>query len=255
MTTPLILLTNDDGFYAPGIKALEATLAQVGEVMVVAPDRQRSGVGRAITLRRPLRARGRGPGRWAVDGTPTYCVYLALHHLLDQRPDLVVSGINSGPNLADDVFYSGTVAGAMEAASVGVPAMAVSLVGHPPTDYEPAAAFASLVARWLLARPLPEGTVLNVNVPETQGAAVPGYRWTRGGRRDYRHQVTVQSDPWGTQHYWLGGPLLYHFPVAGSDCEAIDAGLAALTPLSRDLTDHGALAQLEQVRLEEIEGR
>jgi len=241
---PLLLLTNDDGIYAHGLKALEVALGALGEVAVVAPASDQSGVGRSITLRRPLRATPRGPGRWAVDGTPTDCVYLAIHHLLDRTPDLVVSGINRGPNLADDVFYSGTVAGAMEAASVGVPAMAVSLVGHPPTEYGPAAAFAAEVARWLLQNPLPSGRVLNVNVPDTQGAPIKGYRWTRSGRRDYRHQVSVAKDPRGREYYWLGGPLLYHYPVSGSDCEAIDEGLAALTPLGGDLTDHELLEAL-----------
>lgn len=250
MSRPLLLLTNDDGIFAHGLRALEEALQAVGEVVVVAPASEQSGVGRSITLRRPLRATPRGPGRWAVDGTPTDCVYLAVHHLLKRRPDLVISGINRGPNLADDVLYSGTVAGAMEAASVGLAAMAVSVVAHPPKDYEPAADFARGVARWLLAHPLPSGRILNVNVPDTDGAPVKGYRWTRGGRRDYRHRVTVSKDPRGREYYWLGGPLLHHFPVNGSDCDATEEGFAALTPLGYDLTDHTLLERLDGTSIE-----
>ncbi len=249
MSAPLILVTNDDGFDAPGIQALAEAMSGLGEVAVVAPDRQRSGVGRAISLGRPLRARPRGTLRWCVDGTPVDCVYLAVHELLPRRPTLVMSGINRGPNLADDAGYSGTVAGAMEGCLVGIPSVAVSLVSWRPSNYDPAAAFAARVARYVLGAGLPRRTVLNVNVPETQGEPVPGYRWAVGGERDYGHRVTARDDPRGVPYYWLGSARLGQRPVDGSDCEAIEAGFASLTPLGLDLTNHGALVDLGEVEL------
>ncbi len=252
---PLILVTNDDGYDAPGLHALATACAALGEVAVVAPDANRSGVGRGISLGRPLRARVRAPLRWAVDGTPVDCVYLGVHTLLGRRPDLVVSGINRGPNLADDVGYSGTVAGAMEAAIVGIPAIAFSLVCWEPQTYEPAATFAASVSRWALANPLARRTVLNVNVPDTGAGPVPGYRWTVGGVRDYGHIVTERHDPRGVPYYWLGGKHLGHTPVEGSDCEAIEAGLASLTPLDLDLTDHRVLDRLRDVELPDFPRR
>ncbi len=247
--TPLILVSNDDGYDAPGITALAEAMSSLGEVRVVAPDVNRSAVSRGISLGRPLRARPRGPGRWAVDGTPVDCVYLGIYTLLERRPDLVVCGINRGPNLADDVGYSGTVAGAMEAAIVGIPSVAFSHVSWKPSGYEPAADFALTVARYVLDHPLPRRRVLNVNIPETNGEPVSGYRWTVGGERDYGHVVTVRADPRGVPYYWLGGKRLAHQPVAGSDCEAIEAGLASLTPLDLDMTDHRVLGDLQAVDL------
>ena len=252
---PLILVTNDDGYDTPGLAALVASMSRLGDVRVVAPDTNRSGVGRGISLGRPLRARPRGVGHWAVDGTPVDCVYLGIYTLLERRPDLVVSGINRGPNLADDAGYSGTVAGAMEAAIIGIPAVAFSHVSWKPTSYEPAADFAVTVARYALEHPLPRRTLLNVNVPETHGAPVLGYRWTLGGERDYGHVVTVREDPRGVPYYWLGGKRLAHRPVAGSDCEAIEAGLASITPLALDLTDHRVLGDLRDVDLPDCERR
>lgn len=246
MSTPLILVTNDDGYDAPGLQALADAISPLGDVAIVAPDRERSAVGRSISLGRPLRAKPRGERRWAVDGTPVDCVYLAVHTLLDRRPDLVVSGINRGPNLADDTGYSGTVAGACEGAIVGIPAVAFSLVCWNPTTYAPAAAFAASVAAFVLTNSMPRRTVLNVNIPDTGDDPVPGYRWAVGGERDYGHVVDVRHDPRGVPYYWLGGKRLGHTPVHGSDCEAIEAGFAALTPLDLDLTDHRVLADLRE---------
>lgn len=246
---PLILVTNDDGYYSRGLTALAEALEAVGDVAVVAPDREQSGVARMISLGRPLRARPRGPSRWTVDGSPTDCVYLAIHNLLPRPPALVVSGINRGPNLADDVTYSGTVAGAMEAALLGLPAFAISLDGHSPFEFEPAAAFGVRVARLMLSRSWAPRTMLNVNVPDTKGAPVERFVWARGGRRDYGHIVTERLDPRGRTYYWLGGNRLDYEPVEGSDCDAVAAGVAAITPLDLDLTHHALLAELRDVDL------
>ncbi len=254
MSRPLILVTNDDGFDAPGIRALAESAEALGEVAVVAPDGNRSGVGRGITLGRALRARPTGHLRWKVDGTPVDCVYLALHELLPRRPALVFSGVNRGPNLADDVGYSGTVAGAMEGALVGVPSVAVSLVDWHPRDYTPAATFAAEVGRWVLDNGLPRRVVLNVNVPPGEGP-VQAYRWCTGGERDYGHTVTTRVDPRGLPYYWLGTDRLSHQPVVGSDCEAIEQGLASITPLTLDLTDHRTLGDLREVKIGDFERR
>lgn len=252
---PLILVTNDDGYHAPGIGALAEALTALGEVAVVAPDREQSGVARLISLGRPLRARPRAALRWTVDGSPTDCVYLAVHELLPRAPDLVVSGINRGPNLADDVTYSGTVAGAMEGALLGLRAFAISLDGRSPLEYGPAAAFAVKVAGLMLERTWPARTMLNVNVPDTGGAPLKGFRWTRGGLRDYGHTVTVRDDPRGRPYYWLGGNRLGYFPLDGSDCDAIAEGYAAITPLNLDLTHERLLETLREVDLPDIDRR
>ncbi len=251
----LILVTNDDGFYAPGIQALAEALGALGDVAVVAPDQERSGVARLISLGRPLRARPRGELRWTVDGSPTDCAYLAIHELLPRAPDLVVSGINRGPNLADDVTYSGTVAGAMEAALLGLKAFAISLDGRPPLDYGPATTVAVAVAELMLNRRWPVRTMLNVNVPDTRGEPVTGFRWTRGGLRDYGHTVTVREDPRGRPYYWLGGDRLGYYPLDGSDCDAVAEGLAAITPLDLDLTHEKLLAAMSEVDLPGFERR
>lgn len=238
-----ILITNDDGIEAPGIAALAEVLSGLGRVLVVAPDGERSGVARMISLGRPLRMRARQPGWWSVDGTPTDCVYLAIQSLMAPgRPKLVVSGINRGPNLADDVTYSGTVAGAMEGTLMGVPSIAVSLVGEEPLDYRPAARFALAVAQHVLAEGLPERALLNVNVPDTHGAPVKGFRWTRAGHRDYGHTVTTRLDPRGRPYHWIGGRFLGFEPLPGSDCDAVAEGWAAITPLTLDLTHEALLA-------------
>lgn len=249
IATPIILVSNDDGIDAPGLAALADALQGLGRVVVVAPDRERSGVARGISLGHPLRLSRRAEDWYTVDGTPTDCVYLAVHRLLDRPPALVVSGINRGPNLADDVTYSGTVAAAMEATLVGIPAVAVSLDGEEPLDYRPAAAFARAVAEWVVANGLPARALLNVNVPDTQGAPVTEFSWTRAGRRDYGHRVTTREDPRGRPYHWIGGRFLGFAPLEGSDCDAVAAGRAAITPINLDLTHVGLLSRLASVAL------
>jgi len=237
---PLILVTNDDGVMAPGIRAVAAALREVGEVVVCAPDRERSAASHALTLDRPLRVDELEPGVFAVDGTPADCSYLALLHLVPRAPDLCVSGINHGYNLGSDVFYSGTVAGAVEAALRGVPAIAISLERHVPADFGAAASFAASLAREALARgpgAIPAASLLNVNLPR---GPVTDYQVTFLGRRVYRDQVDVRQDLRGRSYYWIGGPEENATDVEGSDCSVVRAGRASVTPLGLDLT-HGRM--------------
>jgi 5'-nucleotidase len=233
---PLILITNDDGVMAPGIRAAMEVLRDVGEVMVAAPDRERSAASHSISLDRPLRVDEIEAGVYAIDGTPVDCVYLALLHLAPRKPALCVSGINNGYNLGSDVFYSGTVAGAVEGALRGVPAIAMSLERGRPTDFSQAAAFLKALATEAIARgpqAMPEASLLSVNVP---GGALRGYQVTFLGRRVYRDQVEVRQDLRGRSYYWIGGPEENATDVPGSDCSAVREGLASVTPLGLDLT-------------------
>jgi 5'-nucleotidase len=239
---PLILVSNDDGVSAPGIVALARALREVADVVVAAPDRERSATSHSISLDRPLRVDELEPGVFAIDGTPVDCVYLAVLHLVPRPPALCVSGINNGYNLGSDVFYSGTVAAALEAALRGVPAIAFSLERRRPQDFAPAAAFAQAVVAEVLARgkgAIPRGALLNVNLP---AGAVTGFQVTRLGQRVYRDQVVVREDLRGRAYYWIGGPEEEGTDAPGSDCTAVRAGLASVTPLALDLT-HGPLVQ------------
>ncbi len=244
---PLILVTNDDGVGAPGLRALAETLAQLGKVVVAAPDRERSAVSHSISLDRPLRVDEVGAGVYAIDGTPADCVYLAVLHLLPRPPDLCVSGINDGYNLGSDVFYSGTVAGALEAVLRGVPGIAVSLERHRPLDLAPAAAFTGAMAREVLARGgMGAGSLLNVNLP---AGRLAGYALTRLGERVYRDQVVAREDLRGRAYYWIGGPEEGGPHPEGSDLNAVRAGLASVTPLGLDLTNSRLLGEMASWRL------
>lgn len=233
-----VLLSNDDGVHAPGLAALADAFPD-DEVWVVAPDREQSASSHAISLHRPLRIVQVGERRFSVDGTPTDAVYLALNHVLRGRPpDLVLSGVNHGPNLGNDVLYSGTVAAAMEGALLGVTAIAVSLAARPPHDFGPAAAFAAELARRVAAEPRPAPTLFNVNVP---AGPVKGYRFTRLGVRTYGNEVVEKLDPRGRSYFWIGGDAS-HGDIPGSDCNTVlDDGLVAVTPLHLDLTHDGLL--------------
>jgi 5'-nucleotidase len=236
-TPPIILVSNDDGHQAAGLQALAAAMEPLGEVYVVAPEAEQSAASHAISIHRPLRIREVRPRWYAVDGTPTDCSYLGINHLLkDRRPALMVSGINHGANLADDVTYSGTVAAAMEASLLGVPAIAFSLVARHDFDFTAAAAFARGLATAALAHPLPASMLLNVNVPP--GAAVRGYAVTRLGKHSYGFDVIEKTDPRGRKYYWIGGNEYQHQDIPGSDCNAVlRDGLVSVTPLQLDLTD------------------
>jgi 5'-nucleotidase len=235
-----ILLSNDDGVHAHGLAALAAALVGAGHtVMVAAPDRERSAQGHTLTLHKPLRADVIRPGWWSVSGTPADCVYLALHALLPEPPELVVSGINNGANVGHDVFYSGTVAAAMEAALGGVPSIAVSLEHGPgPRRWDVAAPIAvEVVARALEERIAP-GLLLNVNVPN---APTRGLRVVAQGIRQYDNKVEARVDPRGRAYYWLGGDKLGEAPAGETDAALLHQGFATLTPIHADLTHHPSL--------------
>ncbi|MGC3997792.1 MAG: 5'/3'-nucleotidase SurE [Anaeromyxobacter sp.] len=236
-----VLLSNDDGVQAAGLRALAEALAG-DEVWVVAPDREQSAASHAISLHRPLRMAEVAPRWFAVDGTPTDAVYMGLNLVLkDNPPDVVISGVNHGANLGNDVHYSGTVAAAMEAALLGVHAVAVSLAAPPPHTFGPAARFAAALARQLVERRPPATTLLNVNVPAGE---VKGYRFARLGRRTYGNEVVHKVDPRGRSYYWIGGEGgARSEDIPGSDCNAVlRDGLAAVTPLHLDST-HDAVLQ------------
>jgi 5'-nucleotidase len=240
---PLILVTNDDGIHAQGIAALAEALESLGEVHVIAPDREQSAVGHALTLHRPLRVERLGERRFAVNGTPSDCVNLGVLGLLPESPVLVVSGINHGSNLGDDVTYSGTVSAAMEGTLLGVPAMAVSQVDADATGFGEAARVARLVAARALVEGLPAKTLLNVNVPRGE---VRGIRMTRLGHRVYREKIVQETDPRGRPYYWIGGGPAEWQEDEASDMSAVHAGFASVTPLHLDLTHFGALGRMSE---------
>ena len=254
MERPTILVSNDDGVDAPGIEALRRALASLGRVIVVAPNRQRSAASHSLTLDVPLRATTIAEDIVSVDGTPTDCVLLALKSLLPEPPDLLVSGVNRGPNLGDDVTYSGTVAAAMEGTIFGIPSVAVSLDRSTTGTYEyaHAAAVAREVARVVLERGLPDGTLLNVNVPNVPPAEVKGIRITRQGKQSYEESVIEKTDPRGRTYYWIGGYTSTWPDQAGSDLEAVAEGFVSVTPVNLDLTDYRVMETLEDWPLEDI---
>lgn len=239
----LILLTNDDGIHSPGLLTLSRHLSALGRVVVVAPDRERSAASHSLTLHSPLRAEELAPDRFAVDGTPTDCVNLGIHGLLDARPDLVISGINLGGNLGDDITYSGTVAAAMEATLMGVPAFAVSLDGKLFTAdaFATAAAFSCELALTVLQQGLPVDTLLNVNVPP---GTPRGVQLTRQGKRRYSDLVVEKLDPRGRKYYWIGGGEIGFEALPGSDFAALQDGFISVTPLHLDLTNYRSFEQL-----------
>lgn len=232
---PLLLLSNDDGIDSPYLVALADAFERDtdAEVMVIAPERQRSAMSHTITLHKPLRVRSHRERRFCASGSPVDCVYLGIMRLCPRKPTLVVSGINDGFNLGNDVFYSGTVGAAIEGGLRGCQAMAVSLAPGAPECIDKAVALAVSIGREILERPLAAGTVLNVNVPAGDDRR---YRMTRLGRRLYKDDVQERNDPRGRAYYWIGGGEAGMEEVAGSDCEAIEAGIASVTPLHLDLT-------------------
>lgn len=243
---PLILVSNDDGVGAKGLARLVASLKRVGRVVAVAPDQERSAASHSITLHRPLRVDAVARDTYAVDGTPTDCIMLALHEILRERPSLVVSGINHGANLGDDIHYSGTVSGAFEGGIMGIPSMAVSLVGGGERSLERAADVAAEVARRVLEEGLPPGVILNVNVPEGE---VKGIVLTRQGKRNYGGVIVEKVDPRGRKYYWIGGDETGFEDIAGSDCNAVRDGYVSITPLRVNLTDTASLKKLARWKL------
>jgi 5'-nucleotidase len=240
-----ILISNDDGFLAPGLKMLAAVLGEIADVTVVAPDRNRSGASNSLTLDNPLRVSRAENGFFIVNGTPTDCVHVAVTGLLDEMPDMVVSGINEGSNLSDDVLYSGTVAAATEGRFLGLPSIAISLAGgHQCQHYETAAQVAkTLVQRLKTDRP-PADTILNVNVPDLPLSEIQGFQVTRLGTRHVAEPTIKAEDPRGRRIYWVGQPGPEQDAGPGTDFHAVNMGYVSITPLHLDLTHYKVFEQL-----------
>ncbi|MBP1752172.1 MAG: surE [Geobacteraceae bacterium] len=246
-----ILVTNDDGIHARGITVLAGELQKLGDVTVVAPDRERSAVGHALTLHHPLRAMEIGSSIFAVDGTPTDCVNLGIHTLLGFKPDIVVSGINRGANLGDDVTYSGTVSAAMEATLMGIPAFAVSLATSGPGDnYQSAAVFAARLAGLIFEKGLPADTFLNVNVPDVAEAELLPPLVTSQGKRRYEGLIIDKIDPRGRKYYWIGNGQQNFRDLEGTDYHAVSRGHISVTPLHLDLTNYESMQLLRKWEFE-----
>ena len=244
---PLILVTNDDGYRSDGITALADALRRIGDVTIVAPVEEASAIGHALTLRRPLRLEKIGERVYGVDGTPTDCVNIAITQVFKRLPDLIVSGINKGWNLGDDVTYSGTVAGALEGALLGVPGLAVSLMAtRGAYDFRHAAQSAVTLAEALLQRPLPARTFLNVNVPKGQPQ---GFRVTVLARRNHVTSVAERRDPKGQAYFWIEEGQNEWHSHDRSDYQAVLDGFVSVTPVQPDLTAHEALAAVEELTL------
>jgi 5'/3'-nucleotidase len=240
-----ILLSNDDGIRSPGLKALAEALGEIAEVRVVAPDRERSAAGHSLTLNRPLRIEEVEHNWYAVDGTPTDCINIAIHGIFKEAPALVFSGINHGENLGDDVTYSGTVSAALEGMISGIPSVAVSLAMRHDYIFEPAARFSARVAQMILDRGgLPENTLLNINYPNISKAKPRGVRITHQGKRRYGDIIVEKTDPRGKKYYWIGGEVVDYDKNARSDIMTVANGFISITPLHIDMTNHSCIEQL-----------
>jgi len=233
-----ILVTNDDGVYAPGIRALHDAVRHLGRAVIVAPERDKSAVSHALTMNRPLLVRELEPDVHTLDGTPTDCVTIGTNKILPRKPDLLVSGINPGANLGDDISYSGTVSAAIEGTMYGIPSLAFSLAGEAPFDFETAAAVAWKLASMALEFGLPEKTLLNINIPQRPPALIRGIRFTRQGRRIYKNAIQETYDPWGRKHYWIGGGTVHWSGGDETDEQAVNDGYISVTPIQLDLTNH-----------------
>lgn len=238
-----ILITNDDGYEAEGLRVLEQALAGLGDVWVVAPDREQSGQGHALSLHHPLRFEQRAVRRFAVQGTPTDCIYLGIKQIMTSKPKIIVSGINRGVNLGDDITYSGTVSAAFEGTLMSVPSFAMSQqVEGSEVSFEAAARFARSLAEEVLRRGVPTDTLLNVNVP---AAPAGGVRITRQGKRLYPGGVIERHDPKGRTYYWIGGAPAEWTDDPECDFAALSEGLISVTPLHLDLTNHKVIGDLQ----------
>jgi len=240
-----ILCTNDDGYLATGIRVLALASRSLGAVTTVAPDREQSATSHSLTLHHPLRARRTVDGTWVVDGTPTDCVILAVNELFDRKPDICVSGINHGPNMGEDVLYSGTVAAAMEATVIGIPSVAISYTGD---QYEELEGWENVVGRILenilRDKSFPDDTLFNVNLPGVPPDEVKGIRVTSLGRRRYSESITRALDPQGKEYFWIGGGVATWRGPKDSDFQAIEDGYVSVTPLHLDLTNYRLLEEV-----------
>jgi 5'/3'-nucleotidase len=244
-----ILVTNDDGIHADGLRALADAMRPLGDVSIIAPDREQSATSHSLTLHRPLRIRTIDNGYLSVDGTPTDCVLLGVHGFLKRPPTLIVSGINHGPNMGNDVLYSGTVAAASEGAFLGIPSVAFSLATWEPADFAAAGRVAGSLVKLLLTRGLMPGLCLNVNIPALRYEEIRGLRVARLGKRVFRDVIVEKTDPRGKSYYWIGGEDPTWEPDEASDFHAVSHGYVAVTPLSFELTDYKAIVELETMGL------
>jgi 5'-nucleotidase len=245
----IILVTNDDGIHSKGIIVLAKVLKEIGNVFVVAPDREQSAIAHSLTLHRPLRVDKIRKNFYAVDGTPADCVHLGVNVLLPERPRLVVSGINKGGNLGDDITYSGTVSAAFEGTLLGIPSFAISLVSRSHFKFETAAHFARKVAQQVLTRGLPKDTLLNINVPNLDEEKIKSYKITQQGRWIHNGGgVEEKVDPRGEKYYWIGSGQLVFDRRGGTDFEAVSNSHISVTPLHLDLTNYSSIQQLRKWR-------
>ncbi len=243
---PLILVTNDDGVHSPGIMSLYGAVKHLGDAYIVAPDRERSAAGHSLTLHRPLKVTEVRERVYSINGTPTDCVTLGINKLLPERPVLVVSGINKGANLGDDVTYSGTVSAAVEGTIFGIPSIAFSLPAARHYHFDAASAVAYHIARFVLDHSLPYDTLLNVNIPNVDKEHIAGIRFTRQGKRVYDGAIQETFDPWGEKHYWIGGGKPYWERGEDTDIETVEAGYVSITPIHLDLTNYNALSLFKE---------
>jgi 5'-nucleotidase len=247
-----ILVTNDDGIHAEGLKVLAETLKELGEVYIVAPDRQRSAVGLCITLDRPLRAKNIGDKAYSVDGTPADCVTLAIHKLMDATPDIIVSGVNDGQNLGYDIYHSGTVGAAFVGTMFGIPSMAISVANkeftqfkrHDEVYYETAAQVALKITKTVTEHKLPRGVLLNINVPNLPLSEVNGMEITRHCNATYSIEIHHRLDPRGGEYYWVGGDFSGERDNPETDLDALWRDKVSVTPLRLDITDHSLMQEL-----------
>jgi len=245
MVMPTILITNDDGIHAPGLKALHKALQPLGTTIVIAPDRDNSAISHALTMHRPLKVQELSPQTYSVDGTPTDCVAIGLKKILRKKPDLLVSGINAGANLGDDISYSGTVSAAIEATMYGIPSIAISVGGDAPLNFDAAMKVASCMAKKVLTNQLPEKTLLNINVPsDTNYSEI---KITKQGRRLWQNAIQETLDPWGNTRYWIGGGTPLVDPQQDTDVHVFAAGKVSITPIQLDLTNHAGIEFLQDI--------
>jgi 5'-nucleotidase len=243
----LILLSNDDGIGSEGLIALKEELSRTDEVWAIAPERERTCVGHAITLHKPLRMKEHGDRLFSTNGTPADAILLGVKALLPRKPDLVISGINAGPNMGQDVTYSGTVAAAKEAAFMEIPSFAVSLNGRKDFLFKEAARMVRQILEKYCNNPLPEHTFLNVNIPNLLGEGIRGFMVTRLGKRRYNGKVVERTDPRGGKYYWIGGDGDGFEPIEGTDLMAVSEGYVSITPLHWDMTTHAAMEAFKRI--------
>jgi len=245
-----ILVTNDDGIASPALRQLRQQLQAFGRVTIIAPDRNQSATSQSLTLHRPLRIHALEPDVYSVDGTPTDCVLIAFHGMLVERPDFVVSGVNHGPNMGEDVYYSGTVAAALEGVLQGVPAIAASLATRQPTDFAEPAASVGRLMRQVLERGVPPRMLLNVNFPHVPAGGLRGVQLTRLGTRVYHDTLVRKVDPRGRDYYWIGGEDPLWEPEPGTDFHAVHHGMVSVTPMRLDRTDSDAIGRMGEWTLQ-----